>query len=96
MLEAHSDARGATRRYLFGGVASVEQIPAALESLSKHFVLFLAADATSLDDATLRRLARVLLSRGLAYLCAWGPDCSRVHDQFDLERDPNEPEGQAV
>lgn len=22
---------------------------------------------------------------GLAYLCAWGPDCERVHDIFDEE-----------
>jgi hypothetical protein len=32
----------------------------------------------------------------MAYLCVWGGDCSRVHDQFDLERDTEEREGRVV
>jgi len=53
-------------------------------------------DATSTPDESLRMVARQLISRGMAYLCAWGNDCSRVHDQFDLERDPDEPENRTV
>jgi hypothetical protein len=24
-----------------------------------------------------------MIDQGIAYLCAWGPDCERVHDIFD-------------
>lgn len=61
-----------------------------------QYVLLLAVDATHLDNGRLRRLARTLLEKGLASFCVWGPDCSRVHDQFDLERDPNETDGRVV
>ena len=40
-------------------------------------------DATDQAPETIAALARVLLSRGAVYLCAWGPDCERVHDIFD-------------
>ena len=52
-------------------------------------MLFLAVDATSIPNSVLRAVARELLDRGLASLCVWGTDCSRVHDQFDLERHPD-------
>ena len=84
------------RTYRFGTVASFEDVPEALHALSPHFVLLLAVDATRLSDDTLRMVARTVLGRGLAYLCIWGADCSRVHDQFDLERDPAETEGTVV
>lgn len=38
----------------------------------------------------------MLLDRGICYLCVWGPDCERVHDLFDAERLPKEPEGRVV
>jgi hypothetical protein len=41
-------------------------------------------------------MAKGLLRHGIAYLCVWGPDCERVHDQFDLERVPDEPKGRVV
>ena len=95
-LTFHLDKRTPTRRYCIGSVASFSSIPDALSSLSPHFVLFLAADAASISDEAVRRVARLALDRGMAYLCVWGNDCSRVHDLFDLERDPNEPEGKEV
>jgi hypothetical protein len=96
LLHAYVDKRTAARRYLIGSVSSLGDIPAALESVSPHYLLFLALDANTIDDKTLRSLARALIDRGMAYFCVWGNDCSRVHDQFDLERDPSEPDGRVV
>jgi hypothetical protein len=58
--------------------------------------LFLAVDSTAVSDAVVRNMAKGLLQHGIAYLCVWGPDCERVHDQFDLERLPDEPRGRVV
>jgi hypothetical protein len=52
---------------------------------STHFGLFLALDAREIDSKRLGEPAARLLKRGLAYLCAWGPDCELVHDIFDEE-----------
>lgn len=96
MLTAYNDKRTPSRRYCIGRVASIADVPAILDSVSPHFLLFLAVDATGITDDVLRRVAQVLIDRGLAYLCVWGEGCERAHDQFDLERDPNEPDGRAV
>ena len=32
----------------------------------------------------MEQTARQALEQGLAYASCWGPDCSRVHDLFDL------------
>jgi glutamyl/glutaminyl-tRNA synthetase len=96
LLTTHIDKRSTSRRYCVGTVKSATEIPAVLQSVSPHFLLFLAMDATSTRNDTLRAVARALIDSGMAYLCVWGNDCSRVHDQFDLERDPNEPDGRVV
>ncbi len=57
--------------------------PARLDVRSPHFVLFVACDAGRLDVDTIATFAETTLDQGLAYLCAWGPDCERVHDIFD-------------
>jgi hypothetical protein len=44
----------------------------------------------------IRNMAKGLLQRGIAYLYVWGPDCERVHDQFDLERTLDEPKRRVV
>ena len=65
--------------------------PLTLRLESRSFGLFLACDARDLADETILRLARTSTKQGLAYLCAWGPDCERVHDMFDsykVEVDP--------
>lgn len=49
----------------------------------RYFTLLIAGDATGLDDDAILSVARSLIDRGLVYLCAWGPDCERVHDLFD-------------
>ena len=96
MLRTYADKRTPSRRYSVGQVGSVSEVPAVLESVSPHFLLFLALDASAISDDVLRVVARALLDRGLAYLCVWGKDCCRVHDQFDIEREPNEPDGHVV
>ena len=49
------------------------------------FTLLLAMEGDRYSDAVLSALAESFRRGGLAYLCAWGPGCSRVHDVFDLE-----------
>jgi len=60
-------------------------LPAQVRLPSRHFLAFLAADATGISDESLREFARRLLAVGCVYFCAWGPDCERVHDLFDAE-----------
>jgi hypothetical protein len=89
-------ARNLNRSYKVGAVSSLEEVPAALESCSPHFILLLAIDASSLEDEQIIASARILFSRGLAGFSVWGPGCSRVHDLFDLERDPDETDERVV
>ncbi len=83
-------ARNPSRRYRIGNVSTLEDIPEVLKACSAHFILLIAIDASSIEDERISVIAKTLLSRGLAGFSVWGPDCSRVHDLFDLERDPDE------
>jgi hypothetical protein len=58
-----------------------EELPPCLNIASKRFVLFVAANVSSLTgmDTTLTRL----LDCGCVYLCAWGPGCEELHDAMD-------------
>jgi hypothetical protein len=47
--------------------------------------MFLAMDGRAEATKDLAGLAAQLIKQGLVYLCAWGPDCERVHDIFDEE-----------
>ncbi len=67
------------------GVRDISGLPPHLNLPSQHFALLLAWDARGVPNETIRGLARWLMDEGLAYLCAWGPDCKRVRHQFDLE-----------
>ena len=96
MLEIKQDRHNKARRYCVGCVPTLDDLPPALESVSTHFCLFLAIDARLTDNEAIRRAAKSLLERGIAYLSAWGPDCERVHDQFDIERIPDEPKDKTV
>jgi len=44
----------------------------ALDSVSANYYLFLAVDATSINDEALRKTGKSLLERGIAYFCVWG------------------------
>ena len=60
-------------------------MPDSLSLPSRHFIAFLAADASGVDAAVLAEFSRKLLRAGCVYFCAWGADCERVHDVFDGE-----------
>jgi len=61
----------------------LEAWPDRLDIDSGCFGLLLAYDARSGAEEALRALAERTLAQGLVYLCAWGPDCKRVHDLFE-------------
>jgi len=48
-----------------------------------NFGLLVAMNAKGVPDDSILEGAKKLVSGGLACLCAWGPDCERVHDLFD-------------
>jgi hypothetical protein len=96
MLEKQRDEQRPERRFCVGMVPVLEDVQSALDSVSANYCLFLAVNATPIKDETLRKTAKSLLERGIVYFCVWGPDCERVHDQFDLERLPDEPKGRVV
>jgi hypothetical protein len=82
-----------SKDYYLCSVGNIELLSDEITPSSQHFCLFLALDAKSLDDGKIREVAKRLLQKGLVYLCAWGPDCERVHDLFDytiLEMDPQQ------
>jgi hypothetical protein len=62
---------------------SLAALPEAVTPTSPHFGLLIALDARGVRDDEIWRSAESLVSKGLAYLCVWGPDCERVHDRFD-------------
>ncbi len=62
---------------------AVDEWPEEIGEPTPHFVVFLAMDARGVPDDEIARLADKLLRQGAAYVCAWGPDCQRVHDLFD-------------
>jgi hypothetical protein len=63
--------------------ATIEELPRKIKATSQHFVLLLAFDAELLQGEEIERVGERLVEQGLAYFCAWGPDCERVHDLFD-------------
>jgi hypothetical protein len=95
-LESLKIDRSPNRQYKVGTVPTLEGVPSSLESCSPHFILLLAFDASSIEDERISAIAKTLMSRGLAGFSVWGRDCSRVHDLFDLERDPNETDERVV
>ena len=74
---------GAGRSWVVVSVKSFEAIPARLPLAARTFVLFLAADARGISNQPLLGYCTRLLNAGARYVCAWGPECSRVHDAFD-------------
>ncbi len=63
--------------------SSVDVLAEELAQVDEPFGLLLACDATALTDTTIENIATKADRAGLAYLCAWGPECKRVHDSFD-------------
>jgi len=71
------------RELLVLDAATVADATEAVPPATGHFAVFLAWDALSASTDAISELAVELHNRGLAYLCAWGPGCERVHDIFD-------------
>ena len=71
------------RRFYALDLERVDDWPVRLDVRSPHFVLFVACGAAGLDVDTISTFAETAMDQGLAYLCARGPDCERVHDIFD-------------
>jgi hypothetical protein len=46
------------------------------------FCLLLAINASGISNEFIFQTAEKLIEMGIVYLCAWGPDCERVHDDF--------------
>jgi hypothetical protein len=58
------------------------------------FTAFVAADARGVSDETIRSLAASMLPYRRGHVTTWGPDCERVHHDFDaayLEAAPPKP-----
>ena len=77
-------------------MSALDDVPDSLLGCSPHFVLLLAVDASGIEDQRISAVARTLLDRGVASFSVWGPDCDRVHDLFDIERDPKETDERLV
>jgi hypothetical protein len=60
--------------------------PDQLRLPSSRFVLFLACDARDLSSNTIGRAALAAIRQGAVYVCAWGPDCGRVHEMTSSTR----------
>jgi hypothetical protein len=63
---------------------SIENLGEKASPSTANFGLFVAMNAKGVTDERILRGAKRLLSKGLACLCTWGPDCERVHELFDL------------
>jgi hypothetical protein len=71
------------RRMLLIELNELADWPNEISEAKPHFVLFLAMDAEKVTTKEIAEFAERTISQGTVYLCAWGPDCERVHDIFD-------------
>jgi hypothetical protein len=62
---------------------SISELPHKIGPTSKYFGLLLVADTRGVDPSLIEGIATQLLEAGLVYMCAWGPECERLHDIFD-------------
>jgi hypothetical protein len=63
---------------------TIENLADETTPSAANFGLLVAMNAQHVTDESILKGAKKLLSKGLACLCAWGPDCKRVHDLFDV------------
>ena len=62
---------------------SPEDFPDKLTLASPRFVCLIAWDSRDIGNVRLYAFVERLLWAGAVYVCAWGPDCERVHDTVD-------------
>jgi hypothetical protein len=65
MTKMQRDEQHANRRFRVAMVPTLEEIQSALDSVSANCCLFLAVNATSISDDTIRKTAKTLLESGL-------------------------------
>jgi hypothetical protein len=82
-LSLENSAGPLDRRLLSLFVSGPSDVSSLIAHRKSHFACFLAWDTRDVSVQAISALAEVLFDRGLAYLCAWGPGCERVHDIFD-------------
>lgn len=71
------------KNFYLCGAETLNSLVSQISPNSSHYGLFLAVDSRNIETKTILEAAESLIPKGLAYLCAWGPDCERVHDCFD-------------
>ena len=64
-------------------IPSSAHLPADLSLTTPQFVCLIAWDVRSVSVDEISRVAVGLLRQGAVYVCAWGPDCERVHNIVD-------------
>jgi len=62
---------------------SIGDLPEKIKASSPNFGLLLMMDAKNINSQEILDAGTTLTQKGMAYLCAWGPDCERVHDLID-------------
>ena len=82
-LIAYKDEAPYDRRVFSLSIPNLASFPPTLVLPSPNFVLLLACDARLIETSAIATFASSMIDQGVAYLCAWGPDCERVHDIFD-------------
>ena len=92
MLEKLGFDEPSARNLFALSLETPESFPDGLTLSSPRFVCLLAWDLRDVDIERITELAAKLLNAGAVYVCAWGPDCERVHDVVDKVRNgPNPP-----
>jgi hypothetical protein len=85
---------GLGERQIFSlAVKSHAEILGSIEIPTPRFICFIAADSNDLSDQEIRSLSTGLIGKGCSYLCVWGQECERFHDQFDLADFELHPDG---
>ncbi len=74
---------GSDRALVAVSAASISELATQLPAQPSRFILFLAADTSTLDTQLMFEAADRLLGAGAVYVCCWGPGCERAHDIFD-------------
>ena len=89
----HGRMRGQGRFLLSILASGPKDLSSPIAIHGKHCVVFFAMDARSMSADEIGNIANWALAQGAVYLCAWGPDCERVHDIIDevaCNRNPDE------
>jgi hypothetical protein len=79
----HGRTKGQNRLLLSTFASGLDDFSSFIAIHGKHCALFLAMDARPMSINEISNIANWALDQGSVYLCAWGPDCERVHDIID-------------